>query len=241
MPAFVNVGGTWRTIGAPAVNVGGTWRAIQSGFVNVGGTWRQFFAAAVAPTITVQPNNVSVTAGQTATFSLSATGTAPLSYQWYTGGVAISGATAPTLTLPGTTVGMSGNAYQCVVSNAVGSVDSSTVTLTVTSSYTNVSASGPGTVSGYVSNGKPNTSPAAATTTATVTANGGTGSYTYAWSYVSGKAITVTNGSTATATFSDTENCNNQTQTSVYQCLVSDGTTSATVRVTVQLTFYNAL
>src|SRR5208283_2880784 len=39
-------------------------------------------AAAVAPAITTQPSNQAVTVGQTATFSVAATGTAPLGYQW---------------------------------------------------------------------------------------------------------------------------------------------------------------
>jgi hypothetical protein len=39
-------------------------------------------AVAVAPAITTQPANQAVTVGQTATFSVTATGTAPLSYQW---------------------------------------------------------------------------------------------------------------------------------------------------------------
>ena len=38
--------------------------------------------APVAPSITAQPSSVTITAGQTATFSVTATGTAPLSYQW---------------------------------------------------------------------------------------------------------------------------------------------------------------
>ncbi|HEY1312758.1 MAG TPA: immunoglobulin domain-containing protein, partial [Steroidobacteraceae bacterium] len=54
--------------------------------------------AAVAPSITTQPANQSVTAGQTATFSVVAGGTAPLSYQWQKGGAAIAGATAPSYT-----------------------------------------------------------------------------------------------------------------------------------------------
>src|SRR5204863_353406 len=39
-------------------------------------------SAAVAPTITTQPANQTVTAGQTALFVITANGTAPLSYQW---------------------------------------------------------------------------------------------------------------------------------------------------------------
>jgi len=45
-----------------------------------------------APTITTQPASQTVTAGQTASFSVAATGTAPLSYQWRKNNVAISGA-----------------------------------------------------------------------------------------------------------------------------------------------------
>ena len=42
-----------------------------------------------APTITRQPASVTVTAGQSATFSVAATGTAPLSYQWYVNSAAV--------------------------------------------------------------------------------------------------------------------------------------------------------
>src|SRR5229473_2748645 len=42
--------------------------------------------ALVAPTITTQPASQTVTAGQTATFSVVAAGTAPLSYQWQKNG-----------------------------------------------------------------------------------------------------------------------------------------------------------
>ena len=51
--------------------------------------------------ITTQPASQTVTAGQTATFSVTATGTAPLSYQWKKNGAAISGATASSYTTPG--------------------------------------------------------------------------------------------------------------------------------------------
>ena len=50
-----------------------------------------------APTITAQPASQTVTAGQTATFSVTASGTAPLSYQWQKNAAAIAGATASQL------------------------------------------------------------------------------------------------------------------------------------------------
>src|SRR5207245_2355696 len=59
--------------------------------------------APVAPTITTQPGNQTVTAGQTATFTVTASGTAPLSYQWQKNAVNIAGATARSYTTPATT------------------------------------------------------------------------------------------------------------------------------------------
>jgi len=86
------------------------------------------------PTIT-QPASVTVTLGQTATFSVTATspGPGPITYQWYENGVAISGATSSTYTTPPTTAGDSGGVFTVVVSNTVGSVTSSPATLTVQS------------------------------------------------------------------------------------------------------------
>src|SRR2546421_9918059 len=48
----------------------------------------------VAPAITTQPASQMVSVGQTATFTVAATGTAPLRYQWQKNGTAIGGATA---------------------------------------------------------------------------------------------------------------------------------------------------
>ncbi|MGB6834124.1 MAG: immunoglobulin domain-containing protein, partial [Candidatus Acidiferrum sp.] len=97
-------------------------------------------AAAVAPTIITQPVNQTVTAGQTATFSVVATGTAPLSYQWSKNGANITGATSATYTTPATTSTDDGSTFQVVVSNGTGSTPSNIVTLTVASS-----GGGPGT------------------------------------------------------------------------------------------------
>ncbi len=85
----------------------------------------------VAPTIATQPANQSVTAGQTATFSITAAGTAPLSYQWRKNGTDITGAISASYTTPVTTVADSGEQFRVNVSNAVGSKLSSTATLTV--------------------------------------------------------------------------------------------------------------
>jgi hypothetical protein len=88
-------------------------------------------AAAVAPSITTQPSNQSVTVGQTATFSVIATGTAPLSYQWQKNSANISGATAASYTTPATASGDNAAKFDVIVSNSAGSQTSTMATLTV--------------------------------------------------------------------------------------------------------------
>src|SRR5437899_13052948 len=66
-----------------------------------------------APRIVVPPASQTVTSGQTASFSVTATGAAPLSYQWNKNGAEISGATSATYTTPPTT--SSDNGAQFVV------------------------------------------------------------------------------------------------------------------------------
>jgi len=88
-------------------------------------------AAAVAPTITTQPANQTVTAGQTATFAVVAAGTAPLGYQWQKNGANITGATSASYTTAATTTADSGSTFRVVVTNTAGTVTSSAATLTV--------------------------------------------------------------------------------------------------------------
>ena len=90
-------------------------------------------AAAVAPTITTQPANQTVTLGQTAAFSVTATGTAPLSYQWQKNSTNILGATLVSYTTPATVSGDNGAKFDVIVSNTVGSQTSAMATLTVNS------------------------------------------------------------------------------------------------------------
>jgi hypothetical protein len=88
-------------------------------------------AAPVAPSITQQPSNQTVTAGQTATFSVTAAGTAPLAYQWQKGTAAITGATSASYTTPATTTSDNGTQFSVVVSNSAGKATSNAATLTV--------------------------------------------------------------------------------------------------------------
>jgi Immunoglobulin I-set domain len=105
--------------------------AISLGFLNVSGCAGGFQGyRPVAPTVT-QPASVTVPLGQTATFSVSATGTGTLTFQWFKNGVAISGATSSTYTTPPTVAGDSGSVFTVTATNSVGSVSSGPATLTV--------------------------------------------------------------------------------------------------------------
>ncbi len=82
---------------------------------------------AAAPSIATQPAAATVTAGQAATFTVSATGGGTLAYQWRKDGVAIAGATTSTWTAT------DAGSYDVVVTNSAGSVTCTTATLTVAS------------------------------------------------------------------------------------------------------------
>ena len=89
--------------------------------------------SSTAPSISSQPASKTVAVGQTASFSVAAKGTAPLSYQWQKNGAAIGGATSSSYTTPATTSTDNGALFAVVVSNSVGKVTSSSATLTVNS------------------------------------------------------------------------------------------------------------
>jgi len=99
--------------------------------------------AAVLPSITTQPASTTVAVGATASFTVAATGDAPLSYQWRKDGVALAGATSATYSISNAITGYAG-AYSVVVSNSAGSVTSNNATLTVTTPPAPPPASGGG-------------------------------------------------------------------------------------------------
>jgi hypothetical protein len=86
---------------------------------------------AAAPSITAQPANQAVIIGRPATFTVTAAGTAPLTFQWQKGGAPISGATASSYTTPATAQTDDGSTFLVVVSNAVGSMTSAGAKLKV--------------------------------------------------------------------------------------------------------------
>lgn len=80
--------------------------------------------------ITQQPTSQMLNEGGSASLSVSATGTAPISYQWYRNGSAISGATSNTLSFASTIMDNAG-AYYCRVSNPGSTVNSASATLSI--------------------------------------------------------------------------------------------------------------
>ena len=97
-----------------------------------GGRLFQVSPSGQGPQISIQPADRTVTVGQTAAFSVSATGTAPLRYQWRRNGGNVPGATASSHTTAPTTLDDDGSRFAVVVSNDFGSVTSRQALLTVT-------------------------------------------------------------------------------------------------------------
>jgi hypothetical protein len=83
-----------------------------------------------APVITVQPANLTVTELQPASFGVTATSAAPLSYQWRRNGTAVAGATSATLTISSALAADHNAKYSAVVTNSAGSVTSTEAVLT---------------------------------------------------------------------------------------------------------------
>lgn len=102
---------------------------------NNGGTTTQAFTLVVEPgivppAIQTQPAAVAVNPGQSASFTVAAQGTAPLTYQWFKNGGAINGATAATYTIANAQSGNTGS-YTVRITNAAGSTLSNAAALFV--------------------------------------------------------------------------------------------------------------
>lgn len=125
---------------------------------------------ATPPIIASNPASVTAIAGSSATFTVSATGTAPLSYQWKKNDQDIAGATAATLSLSNVSVNDAGS-YAVLVSNSAGSALSQSATLTVIE---------PATAPAITVNPLPATVHAGQTVSFSVTASG-SGTLSYKW------------------------------------------------------------
>lgn len=97
--------------------------------------------APAPPAIVTQPQSQTVIAGQSTSFSVSATGTEPLGYHWRFNGADIPGATGATYTITSAQAGNAGT-YTVLVTNNYGAVTSHPATLTVNYSLTVTSTSG---------------------------------------------------------------------------------------------------
>lgn len=102
-----------------------------AGTVNSAAAILTVTAAPTAPSISTQPLSQTIVVGQTATFSVSASGTGPLSYQWNKNGTAVGSATSPSYTTPATTSADNGEQFTVTVTNSVSSVTSNVAALTV--------------------------------------------------------------------------------------------------------------
>jgi glucose/arabinose dehydrogenase len=95
-----------------------------------GAVYRVTYAAA-PPVITTQPVSRTVQPGAPATFSVRASGTPPLQYQWRRNGLDINGATAPDYTVAAAAATDNGARYRAVVVNRFGNALSNEAVLTV--------------------------------------------------------------------------------------------------------------
>ena len=126
---------THTTSATTMADDGVLWRAVVSnavGSVNSAQARLTVTPALAAPTISQQPLDLTVTAGQTATFSVTAAGSGPLSYQWRRDGTNVAGATANSYAFAAA-LADHGAVFSVVVSGPGGSVTSNAATLSVTS------------------------------------------------------------------------------------------------------------
>lgn len=109
--------------------------SVPTGLTNVsvvtgGGFFSLALVPELAPRITLQPSGAAISVTSSGGFSVTAVGTAPLTYQWWKDGVALLAATGPTLILSNSQTNQAGN-YSVVITNLYGSVTSSVAALMI--------------------------------------------------------------------------------------------------------------
>ena len=118
----------------PAVR-GTTYRIAVDGYLGASGAVQlrlHLPVAPSAPTITSQPVSQTVpdNAGSNVTFSVAASGSFPLVFEWQKDGAALPGGTSGSYTVTNATMAQAGS-YRVVITNSSGSVTSSVAVLTV--------------------------------------------------------------------------------------------------------------
>ncbi len=121
------------TVAPGNVTVTATAPGLVSGTVQLASVAPPALVQSQAPAIIVPPVDTSVTAGYAATFTVAASGSGTLNYQWYVGGTAVSGAIGTTFTTPVTTTANNGEKISVTVTSAsgFGTVTSNPATLSV--------------------------------------------------------------------------------------------------------------
>ena len=122
-----------EALGSVVIDVNGSEMKVI--FLDDNGDTRDYFTlrkgAPGPPQITTQPSNLTVFQGESATFSVFAFGSSPISYQWQRNGLDIAGATNASYTISATTLVDDGAEFRCSVSNGLGSVTSDPANLYV--------------------------------------------------------------------------------------------------------------
>ncbi len=127
----VGVNSSTLALVSVTTNDAGAYRVIITNSVGSATSSVATLTVLVPPTITASPTNFFVASGGSATFNVTATGSATLSYQWYFNtNTAVANATNASLTLNPVNATNAGT-YAIVVTNAVGSATSSVAVLTV--------------------------------------------------------------------------------------------------------------
>lgn len=131
---------TFTVINAQLTNAGTYSVVVTNSFGSVTSSIATLVVTNAAPSIATQPQNQSVTLGANAMFSMAATGTAPLTYQWFFNtNQLINGALTNSLTITNAQLTNAGT-YFVVVSNSVGVTTSAVATLTIVSTVPEVIA-----------------------------------------------------------------------------------------------------
>jgi hypothetical protein len=149
----------------------GTYSVVVSSQAGATASSNALLTVVLPPFITAQPQNETVTEGNSASFNVSAGGTLPLSYQWSWNSAPISGATGSSFVLGNAQLTNAGS-YAVTVSNSAGVVSSAGATLTVTA--TNVLP--------FITVQPANETVVAGSTAAFSVTAGGTSPLSYQWS-----------------------------------------------------------